>query len=493
MKMKKHFYLIVGLLLATSCNKFLDLKPQSQIDMEDLFTTEQGFKEALNGVYTICASQSLYGGNLTFGNLDIIAQNYQFTDVTYQNLANFDYGGDLMKGANNAVWANGYKAIVNDNTLLSAIDKNPSIFSGNSYSLIKGEALALRAYLHFDLLRMFAPSYKAGANLKGIPYVTSTGVQSTPFTTVSATIDKIIADLQTAKALLKKSDPIVFSDYVVGYPSNPDATETSSQELFMQNRRHRINYFTVCGELARVYLYKNDAVNSLLNAQEVIDSKRFPFTSQDDFFQTDIVKRDRIFYNELISAWYIDTKDINTMLTARFANSNPTFSATADQIKDIYEIAQVGGQDWRLKQWFLTQSAVTGGPDRSILQKYYRNAAPLTNIHPLMAPAMRLSEMYYIAAEATFDINPSKALEYFNTLRTKRGIGNAVTSVPNKDAFIDLLLKDARKEFYGESQIFYMYKRLHHAITVSATQVKQPSTSIFVFPLPEDENAYRNN
>lgn len=480
----------------TSCKKFLDVKPESQIDRDELFKTEQGFKEALNGIYTACASRSLYGGNLTFSNLDILAQNYQFgSDVTSQMIANFDYTQPAVIAKNNDIWASCYRAIANCNYILTAIDDKKSLFTGTNYELIKGETLTVRAYLHFDLLRMFATSFKAGPNAKGIPYVTTIGTTSTPFSTVSGALDKILTDLNAAKVLLKKADPIISSSYVVGYPGDVTSTETSSTDLFMQNRRHRMNYYSVCGELARVYLYKNDLTNSLTNALEVIDSKKFPFTNKDDIIQTDITKKDRIFYKELVSCWFVDTKDINSQLQALFSNTAPQYSGTVDQVNDIYEKAQSGADDLRLKQWFVSTAAVTGGPDRAVLQKYVKNELPLVNLHPLVAPAIRLSEMYYIAAEATFDTDPAKALDYFNTVRMARNIGNNVTpgDLTGKDDFINLLLKEARKEFYGESQMFYMYKRLNHSVTISLTQSQPASNSIFVFPLPVDEQAYRNN
>lgn len=490
--MKKLLFIFsLGVSLA-SCKKFLDIKPESQVDKDELFKSEQGFKEALNGIYTKCAGTSLYGGQLTYNLLDVMAQNYQFNDIGYQEIANFQYSNGTIKGAIIEIWSNAYSAIANCNYLLQAIDKDTTLFSNGNYRLIKGEALAMRAYLHFDMLRLFAPSYVNGPTLKGIPYVTKVGTTSTPFSTVAASLDSVLKDLTAAKALLA-ADPIRFSAYVIGYPSDPAASELKDADLFMQNRRHRMNYFAVCGELARVYLYKNDLANALSNAEEVILSAKFPATKQEDFFQTDIQKRDRIFYKELISCFYTETKTIIDQLQARFTKQNPAFSGTMAQVNEIYEVGTVGAEDWRLKQWFLNTASTTGGPDRGVLQKYYRNAAPLTNIHPLVAPAIRLTEMYYIAAEASFDKDQPRALKYFNTARAMRGIGNTVSSVAGKPDFIELLLKEARKEFYGESQLFYMYKRLNHAVTINATSSKPASNAIFVFPLPDDENAYRNN
>ncbi|HEY9196137.1 MAG TPA: RagB/SusD family nutrient uptake outer membrane protein [Mucilaginibacter sp.] len=489
--MKKLFYLMAVLVFFTSCNKFLDVKPQSQINKDDLFKTEQGFKEALNGVYTLCSSSSLYGGNLTFYN-DILSQNYQFNDVILQQTANFNYTLPNVVGKNADTWNSAYRAIANCNYLLAAVD-NPAIpFDGKNRDLIKGEALALRAYLHFDILRMFAPAYVVGPTQKGIPYVTKVSTNSTPFSTVQQTIDLILADLNAAKNLLK-NDPILFGTYIVGYPGSTTATELSSADLFFQNRRHRLNYYAVCGELARVYLYKADNANALSNALEVINAKKFPFTGQGDFFASDPQKRDRIFYPELISAWFIDTKDEVGLLQGLYINSPPRYSGTVDQVGDIYEVGGDGAEDWRYKQWFLSAASVTGGPDRAVLQKYIENAAPLNNLHPLVAPAIRLSEMYYIAAEASFDSNPSAALTYYNTIRAKRGIGNALISVTGKDDFINRLLTEARKEFYGENQMFYMYKRLNHAVILSSTQTIRASNNIFVFPMPPDELIYRTN
>ena len=112
----------------------------------------------------------------------------------------------------------------------------------------------------------------------------------------------------------------------------------------------------------------------------------------------------------------------------------------------------------------------------------------------MVAPAMRLTEMYYIAAEASYNTGDAgSALGYFNTVREKRGIGDSVATVADKPTFVNLLLTEARKEFYGESQVFYMYKRLNHGVPVSSTFIQPASDKIFVFPLPIDELAYRNN
>lgn len=489
--MKKLIYLMAVLVGFTSCNKFLDVKPQSQVDESDLFKSEQGFREALNGIYTLCASSSLYGGNLTFNN-DILSQNYQFNDVILQQTANFNYTLPSVVSKNADIWSTAYRAIANCNYLLAAVDDKTVQFDGTDRDLIKGEALALRAYLHFDVLRMFAPSFVVGSSQKGIPYVTKVSTNSTPFSTVQQTIDQVLADLNAAKILLK-ADPIIPNTYVVGYPGSSTATELSSPDLFFQNRRHRLNYYGVCGELARVYLYKGDNANALLNAQEIIKSKKFPFTNQDDFFASDPEKRDRIFYPELISAWFIDTKDEVTLTQNLFTLSPPQYSGTVDQVGDIYEIGGDGAEDWRYKQWFLSTAAVTGGVNRAVLQKYIENAAPLTNLHPLVAPAIRLSEMYYIAAEASYDTNPTAAITYYNAIRTKRGIGDTLVTVASKAAFVNDLLTEARKEFYGENQMFYMYKRLNHAVVVSSTQTVTPSSNIFVFPVPPDELTYRTN
>lgn len=496
--MKKYLLIILSLLIFSSCKKFLDVQPESDATKEQLFSTEEGFKEALNGVYYQCSTLGLYGGNLTFSNLDIMAQNYEFTNSYFNLIASFQYSDNVLIAKSEDIWGNGYKAINNVNQIMDVIDAKKGLFTDKNYELIKGEALTLRAYLHFDMLRMFAPSYRNAPAGKGIPYVTTVGTQSTPFSTVSETLDKIIADLNAAKILLKTSDPILLSSYIIGYPGKaypigtPEAdkqTETSSRTLFLQNRRHRMNYYTVCGELARVYLYKGDNANSLLYAKEIIDAQKFPWAERADVNNTDVTQRDRIFYPELISAWAVPKSREHT--EELFSKLNEAdYTSTTTQIDQIYEKANVGADDWRRLQWF--QDVAANSTSRSYLIKYNVNATPLNNLHPLVAPTMRLSEIYYIAAEAIFDTDPATAIGYFNLVRSKRGIPATMQAGISKTNFMNELVKECRKEFYGESQIFYMHKRLNRDIISYNGRIYPGSNSIFVFPLPVDEEAYRN-
>ncbi|MHA4895285.1 RagB/SusD family nutrient uptake outer membrane protein [Pedobacter sp. PWIIR3] len=496
--MKHYIYFIIIVLTFSSCKKFLDVQPESDVTKEDLFKTEEGFKEALNGVYNLASEQKLYGGNLTFGQLDIMAQNYEFTDLDNRLTQSLTYTDANIIKRNDEIWAAAYSTISNVNTILDAAEKNKGILFDKNYELIRGEALTLRAYLHFDLLRMFAPSYASKPSAPAIPYVTAVTIKSTPFSTVSQVLDKIIADLTEAKQLLKVADPILASSYVVGYadktypagfPENKKSTETSSGSLFLQNRRHRMNYFTVCGELARVYLYKNDQINSLANAKEVIDSKKFPWTAQADFFNLNSEQRDKVFYPEIITGWFVPKSQ--DLVRDRFWRDVPDYAPTISQKDLIYEKGSVGADDWRFRQWFRDVSSTTSA-GRSLFLKYTWNGSGLRNLHPLLAPAMRLSEMYYIAAEASFDSDPVKATALVDSVRFHRGIGTIIPKNITKPDFIKKLVEEARKEFYGESQIFYMNKRLNRDIINTNGMIYPASDKIFVLPIPIDEIGYRN-
>ena len=489
--------LISLVLLATmlsSCKKWLEVQPESEIAAPVLFSTESGFMEGLNGIYSKCTFEQLYGKELTFGIPEALAQNYTTTvdDQKYRQTALYNYRDGDFIGRKDQIWATLYSSIVNCNLVLVNIDEHKNVFTGSNFGLIKGEALALRAYLHFDALRLFAPSYLRNPSGAGVPYVTTYSKEITPLSSVSETIDKAIKDLEEAKKLMV-SDPIRSASYIVGYPSVKDTLlngEEKSPVLFLQNRRHRLNYYAVCGILARIYLYKNDKVNALLNAEEVIGSKKFPWTANNDFNASEDAKKDRILYKELVFGWYIPGS-AKKIKEDWFRGGVSGLYIQKDAARFVYETGtSSGGNDLRFKNWFTFASDGNGGEWYDIV-KYKRN--PLSteanaNLHYLMAPAIRLSEMYYIAAECTYGVNPEKAVDYLNTVRFARGLDNL--SVSSQSTFMTELIKECRKEWFAEGQMFFMYKRLNIGIYGQTGTIIPPSDNIFVLPLPSDELVY---
>ncbi len=483
--MKKYFTIIIMILLLTSCKKWFDVKPEDQIVSEELFKSESGFMEALNGVYTTCASSELYGLELSSGFPDVLAQNYHFEPNDrdgYKQTSLYNYADLQFIDRKDKVWRKMYQAIANCNLILENIDNKVPMVEVNR-KLIHGEALALRAILHFDLFRLYAPSFATAPNGKAIPYVTSFGIKSTPASTVTEVLNKMAADLIKAKELLKPADPIITSAYKVGYPGDTASKELAAPILFQQNRRHRMNYYAACGALAKVYLNLDKKQEALANAKEVIDSKKFPWTKEEDFINADVKLKDRILYPELVFCWY---DNWNTQATAkRFESGFAGFYIKSEAGDRLYEKGGVGGEDRRYKQWFnlISDNSMV----RYELLKYKREKED--NRHPLVHPAIRLSEMYYIAAESSWDTDPAKALEYLNLVRAARGI-NVEVNTSSKIVFMDELVKEYRKETYAEGQLFYLYKRLNRGILMETGATTAPSDKIFVLPLPNDEIEY---
>src|SRR5690554_4543932 len=157
MKMKLK-YLVLGTCLVfstTSCEKWLDVTASNQIKSDDLFETAGGFRDALLGVYLSMTDPTSYGSDLTWNAVDLLSQQYAglTNTATYYNIQAFNYGAQRAKDVIVPIWRNQYKAIVNINNILDHIDEDHMVLGSTERSIIKGELLALRAFLHFDLIR----------------------------------------------------------------------------------------------------------------------------------------------------------------------------------------------------------------------------------------------------------------------------------------------------------------------------------------------------
>ena len=172
--MKKYLIIFICLWggVGFSCSNWLDVKPSDRISEDNNFSSLVGFKKTLNGVYIELNSSDLYGKNLSCEFIEILAQRYAIGDENKSNkeLMEFSYNGSAGRGKTTSIWGTAYKLIANTNLILKNIELHSDVLAGEYYNLIKGEALALRALLHFDLFRLFGPIYTEDSTAISIPY-----------------------------------------------------------------------------------------------------------------------------------------------------------------------------------------------------------------------------------------------------------------------------------------------------------------------------------
>ena len=79
--------------LSQSCTSWLDITPEAQVNDKKIFSTPQGFKDVLNGIYITASGEKLYANNLLFGFTDVLAQYYAIPDETHEfaQLAKYQY------------------------------------------------------------------------------------------------------------------------------------------------------------------------------------------------------------------------------------------------------------------------------------------------------------------------------------------------------------------------------------------------------------------
>ena len=479
--MRKVFTYIafVSLMALCSCDAWLDVKPYDKMSEEELLSSESGYMKLLNGIYIELNSDMLYGASLSVEMVEIMGGAYVIgTDNSvwgnYADLAAYKYGTDYWRARINETWNKAYALILNCNLLLENIDNTSVRFTGDNLKVIKGEAQALRAMLHFDLLRLFGPVYAHNPEAPAIPYYKKYSVTPNEILTASQVAAEITRDLNEARILLA-NDPVRTSGTMTSAPTDGSST-------FMYYRNLRLNYYAVTALLARSSLYFGDKESAFKYSTEVIqagDEGIFPFVDR-SLVSGSPDDPDRIFSSEVIFA--LSHSQRNKLFKGYYDPSripNYVFRMDNDLMSNLVfgGGAMTGGNqdDYRYRvNWVAT------GENRYFYK--YSDMVDSGNIRNTMIPMIRLGEMYLIAAESRSE-DIGAGVVYVNRLRANRGVGNLQTLTE------DILRYEYIREMYGEGQLFYMYKRMFAPVLFSSMSSKNPvpSDAVFVLPLPSSE------
>ena len=246
--------LVFSPLLLSSCEDWLDVSPSEQKKKSEMFSKAEGFRNVLTGAYIRMKSNSLYGQEMVCGSIENLAQHWNYSSNTIGSYLNtYNYRATVVEDAMAAVYNNLFKVVADVNGLLGDIDNGT--LGENDYNLIKGEALALRAFCHFDILRLFGPMPTNPGSDRILPYVKEVINRPNTFLNYEQFTRELFNDIDEAEACLKKVDPIL---------NNSIATLNTPSQLtdnFYGYRQMRMNYYAVCALKARVALWTGNKRN----------------------------------------------------------------------------------------------------------------------------------------------------------------------------------------------------------------------------------------
>lgn len=482
-KIYKFILIVTATLSFGACDDFLTVRPKSSVPDYLMFTSEKGFNDALHGSYLVLrqyifnVSGPYYGGSAykSTGYLEYLGgvwrhsgSEQSFDAQMYGH--NYQYG--QIVSTTNDYFKNMYRTVTNLNLLLDWIDNSTQNFlSEKAYSNIKGEALALRSFLLFDLIRAFGPppAETGYHQTPYIPYPKELNVGYYKKEKYADYMKMLTSDILEAERLLEKHDPIL--------SESPDETR----------RRNKMNYYALMGLKARVMLWQGNKTEALAAALTVINAKnpngseKFPFKAPTAYSSTS----DVIGFSEQMFAFENDIpikpynitdnaacfKIYTAEATEEGGDRIVTFTMTKDteHLQRLFPDAVFTEADSTLRSQdlrFAKQMAFNKIKDQLYCIKYY----PLTmNGHTTALPVLRKGEMLLIAAECAPTLQ--EAENYLNTLRAARWLykendanwGKPYTPVVLIDTDKDLarwIKGEYAREFIMEGQSFFAWKRM---------------------------------
>ena len=428
-------------LLVISCEKFVEVGlPNSQLTSNTVFKDVSTANAAIANLYIQIRDQGLVADNV---NSISIALGYYADELVHYGTDGNEYYQNNLQTTNfniSNIWNQSFNLIYGANSALEALEVSGAI-ADKDRTGFRGEALFMRAYIHFHLLNLYG----------SIPYVTGTDYQKNMRLSklpVAAVYSAIIADLLKAK--------------------------TDLPQEYRSADRGRINRSVVDAMLARVYLYTEDWNAAKESADAVINNT--------DMYQW-VTNLDQVFLNNSSGTlWQLIARNAgsNTSNASNFifTSGPPASRALSPLLLNAFEPG-----DLRRSRWI---GSVSKGSDTWYYAYKYKENKP-TTVSKEYAILFRLEEMYFIRAEAYTRMgNLPLAAADLNKVRNRAGLGN--TKAETKPDLLTAIIQERRIEFFCElGHRWFDLKRMGQ-LDVALKGVKPGwETKDSLWPLPENE------
>ncbi len=411
----------------SACNLLNEVSP-NDVSAADAIKDGPSAEAALLGIYSSMQQKGYYGGQYM-----LIGEAVTDNAVTggYQVISLDELGNKAVTPANTLVedlWLSVYRVVANCNGLLTALP-NVSDLTPTRKKDIEGQARAIRALAHFDLLRYFGEHWNTSSNF-GVPIVTTVqAIGDRPARATVAAVYKTVTDELTAAAALL------------------DAKNEAPQY---------VNLNAVNALLSRVYLYQKDLVKADLFASKVIDGNKYRLLDAADYSTIFTSRRTSESIFEL--AFEIQNKSAYNALTyVRDGAARPEVNFMAAESLNTFFATRLN--DVRVEMLNFDSTA----NDATILPNGRTEKYRGEDVRDNPAYIVRLAEMYLIRAEAKGRV---AGLADINALRAKRSVFLLTPAmILTDDAYRTAILEERRAEFNFEGQRYFDLARMRRLKT----------------------------
>lgn len=441
------FYLAYTLVLAAitvGCDDFVQVEiPQNQLIAQEVFEESATANAAMTDVYSKMRDAGILTG--TSSGISCLIGNYA-DELTFYGGAQshvqsfYDNSVLPLNSTVKNVWNSSYNQIYAVNAVVEGVSRAIKLPKAEKKQL-KGEALLVRALLHFYLSNLFGP----------VPYIKTTDYKvnsRVPRNTVAEVYQLAALDLENAIELLEAE--------------------------YKTEDRTRPNKFVAYALLARVKLYEGAWIEAA-NAASAVLNETGTYT-----FETNL---DKIFLKgSTTTLWQFNPKKLglntNEGITFIFLNGPPSVSALTESLLNAFEPG-----DLRKTKW--TRTVTNGTNSWTHPYKYKQRAATSTTVENSVI--LRTSEVYLIRAEARARAGELiGAKEDLNKIRNNAGLAN--TTAVTSQEILTAIHKERRVELFTEfGHRFFDLKREGKTNEVLGATKVGWTTAALLLPLPQDQ------
>ena len=430
-----------------SCEKsFLELKPPTSLTPEFALATEADLQVALRGAYAGLKSTALYGRSLMVLG-DMMADNTYQSALNTNRYTNFNLYNYLVTDGDVAgLWNASYSVILRANNII-----NSPIADNANIQQIKGEAYAIRALAYFNLVRYFGSPYTLDPSKLGVPIITT-----------------YQADLKPERAKIADVYTLINKDLTQAYTLMTKFTNSS-----------QFSKYSAKALQAKVYLAMGDKTNAKTAALDVITNSGFTAISSaahTGYWAGVAPRTDKVETLLEISFDAVANNAFDALSYIYLQSGNYGDMLCSSELYDLFETADIRKS--------LYATGIRGGLASVFVNKY----SSFTGDHS-DTKVIRMSEMYLIAAEASYPSNTADALKYVNEVTSRRG---ATAIASSGSALLEAIITERRKELAFEGERYLDMQRLQRNIVRSKNYPAAALSIDFtnyrrIMPIPQGE------